>query len=391
MLRPRQALVIEGIQMYYMLDDWGIKMGTPSKKEVLFLPFMQIPTGHHHVADAVMEELYVAVKTISCEKVDILSYSYGVLEKLISTTYLNWIKAMPSAYDKLYSYLAVRNQTKRPRQLLYEIMFTPFFKRLINENKPNILFCTHCLPSNIASSLKQKGRLEAITVNVYTDYFVNRVWGIDGIDYHFVPSITVKDFLMDLGVKENKIFVTGIPVHPIFQEQKFNYNRKKELHILVGGGSLGIGSIEKIIPKNPTIQYTVLCGQNEKLYSKLQNQNNPYITPVRYIKSKKDMNQLYNDVDAVITKPGGVTISECLRKQLPIFTCNALPGQEKVNEMELESLGVINRLTPENVEQQIKDFFQNSDLQEAYVTNVRKYHNHIEKQPLVEILLKLCR
>ncbi len=368
-------------------------MGTTSKKEALLLPFMQIPTGHHHVADAIMEELQLAIQTMNCEKVDILSYSYGIVEKLVSSAYIHWINKLPSAYDKVYSYLAVKNQTKRTRQLLYEAMFTSFFKKLMNENKPSILFCTHCLPSNIASVLKQKGRIDAITVNVYTDYFINRVWGIDGIDFHLVPSKKVKDFLMELGVDANKIFITGIPVHPIFKERKSSPKRKRNLHVLVGGGSLGIGSIEKIIPEQPTIQYTVLCGHNEKLYNKLQQLNEPNITPVRYINNKVAMNQLYNNVDAVITKPGGVTISECLMKHIPIFTCNALPGQEKVNELELESLGVINRLVSnrQNVEQQIMEFFQCQEQQKAYAKRVKEYHSYIEKQSLVEILVELCR
>lgn len=368
-------------------------MATPTKKDALFLPFMQIPTGHHHVADAVMEELQHAIQTINCEKVDILSYSYGMVEKLVSSAYIQWIKVMPSAYNKLYSFLAVKNQTKRNRQLLYEAMFSTFFQRLMNENQPKILFCTHCLPSNIASVLKRKGRLEATTVNVYTDYFVNRVWGIEGIDYHLVPSISVKEFLIDLGVCPDKIFITGIPVHPIFQKEKTVHNPEKKLHILVGGGSLGIGSMDSIIPAKPTVHYTVLCGQNEKLYATLSKRNDPFVTPVRYINSKQDMNQLYNDVDAVITKPGGVTVSECLMKQLPIFICNALPGQEKVNELELDALGVINRLTPsrKNIEEQIKEFFRDRNQQEAYARNVKRYHQNLESQSLVDILVKLCR
>src|SRR4051794_39083884 len=121
------------------------------REEALFLPFMQIPTGHHHVADAVIEELHHSVKRMTCDKVDILSYSYGKLEKIVSATYLNWIKMMPKGYDYLYQLLAVKNQTKRTRQLLYEVMFISFFKKMLKENNPSIVFCTHCLPSNLAS------------------------------------------------------------------------------------------------------------------------------------------------------------------------------------------------------------------------------------------------
>ena len=43
------------------------------------------------------------------------------------------------------------------------------------------------------------------------------------------------------------------------------------------------------------------------------------------------MNVLYDKADAIITKPGGITITECLWKQVPIFVYEALPGPEEMN------------------------------------------------------------
>jgi processive 1,2-diacylglycerol beta-glucosyltransferase len=362
------------------------------KEKALFLPFLTLPTGHHHVADAVMDELEKTFQTMNCDKVDILSYSYGPIEKLVSSTYINWIKVMPKVYDALYRHLAVQNQTNRSRQVLYELLFISFFKRLMKKSQPNILFCTHALPSNLASVLKQKNQLHATIVNVYTDYFVNRIWGISGIDYHFVPSIRVKQFLLDLGVDESSIYVTGIPIHPVFTQSSQLPIKNERLHVLITGGSLGIGAIEKLIPEKPTIQYIILCGQNVKLYQRLLQRNNPLITPVKYVESKEKMNEIYDQVDAVITKPGGVTVSECLKKHKPIFTCSALPGQEKVNELELKELGVINPIHPnlDTVEDQIIDFFRNEDAKTSYKHAVNLYHHHLERKSLPDILQEIC-
>ncbi|GIO26413.1 MGDG synthase family glycosyltransferase [Ornithinibacillus bavariensis] len=382
MLKFFVALVIEGIE----------NMEIRQKENALFLPFLKLPTGHHHVADAVMKELQNTFQTLNCEKVDILSYSYGPIERLVSTAYISWIKIMPKAYDKLYQYLAVNNQTNRSRQLVYEVLFTSFFKRLMEKNQPRILFCTHSLPSNLASVLKQKNQLQATTVNVYTDFFVNRVWGISGIDYHLVPSIRMKNFLLELGVDESTIYVTGIPIHPIFKKTSQCLSRNKRLTVLITGGSLGMGAIEKLIPTKPTIHYIVLCGKNEKLYQRLQQKNDPLITPINYIENKEKMNGIYDQVDAVVTKPGGVTVSECLMKRKPIFTCSALPGQEKVNELELKELGVIYPIDIGlgNVESHIKDFFQNKEAKTLYEEAVNVFHRHLDKKSLPEILQEIC-
>ncbi|GAC43319.1 UDP-N-acetylglucosamine:LPS N-acetylglucosamine transferase [Paenibacillus popilliae ATCC 14706] len=47
------------------------------------------------------------------------------------------------------------------------------------------------------------------------------------------------------------------------------------------------------------------------------------------------MNDLYNQADAVLAKPGGVTVSECLYKKVPILVYHALPGQEEINLLHL--------------------------------------------------------
>lgn len=366
---------------------------SPSKKQrdALFLPFMQIPTGHHHVAEALMDNFQQVNRNMKCQKVDILAYSFGSVERVISSTYLTAIKVLPQAYHWIYDQMAYKKVTKRKRQLLYEVLFSYFFKRLMKENETEILFCTHALPSNIASMLKQKGKLDAITVNVYTDYFVNRIWGMEGIDYHIVPSRLVKLFLMRNGVKENRIFVTGIPVHAAFHEKVEQQTNRQDIRVLVTGGSLGVGAMDKLIPSNPSsenLHYYVLCGKNNVLYEKLITKRNPNVTPLPYIENKKEMNRLYDQVDAVLTKPGGVTVSESLMKRKVLFIYDALPGPEKVNVEQLKQLELIIPLNiqEDSVENQIMGYFSDKDRQEQFKMKIDDYHQSLDKKTMNEIL-----
>ncbi|WP_164668113.1 MGDG synthase family glycosyltransferase [Virgibacillus doumboii] len=355
------------------------------QKKALFLPFMQIPTGHHHVADALIQEMQQAREDMICDKVDILSYSYGRMEKVISSAYLTWIRLFPDVYDRIYQHAAYR-RSPVGRHYLYETLFVHFLKRLANQLHPNILFCTHALPSNIASVLKMKEQLQSITVNVYTDYFVNRIWGIEGIDYHLVPSVMVKEDLLKKGVQEERIFITGIPIHPVFHLGKHSRESSEEISILVTGGSLGVGAIEKILASSTSdkIHYFVLCGKNEALYEQLVREKRQSVTPIPYVTSKGEMNALYDRVDAVVTKPGGVTVSECLMKRKPIFVYNPLPGQEKINADNLKQLGLVTpvELHDNLVEQQIIDFFADEKKHEKYNKNVDAYHQHLDERSL---------
>ena len=59
-----------------------------------------------------------------------------------------------------------------------------------------------------------KGKCHVPIINVYTDFFINSVWGKEGIDVHFLPSQEVKEQLMrNHQIPNHKMIVTGIPVH----------------------------------------------------------------------------------------------------------------------------------------------------------------------------------
>lgn len=358
----------------------------PSGKRVLFLPFMRIASGHHQVANALLAMLKHIQYTTECEKVDILSYSYGRLESVISGIYLAWIKHLPHSYHWLYIQSSVQPNRKERRNTFYGTLFLPFFKKMLRDKEPDILFCTHALPSNIANRLKRKGNCHAIIVNAYTDFFINRVWGLSEVDFHFVPSQMVKDELLRKGVSQDKIFVTGIPVHPTFRQKQISPpKRKHQITILVAGGNLGINMVEHLHKYNGNkLHFYVLCGKNNALYQKLIKENHSRITPVSYISSPEEMSLLYDQVDAVLTKPGGVTISECLHKKKPIFVYHVLPGQEMINKQQLLKLDLIMpiNLDDNQFEEQIINFFNDQKAQKNYLSHVENYLASLEQPPL---------
>lgn len=99
------------------------------------------------------------------------------------------------------------------------------------------------------------------------------------------------------------------------------------------------------------------------------------------------MNKLYDQIDAIVTKPGGVTISESLFKRKPIFIYHVLPGQEEINLQQLKKLGVIFYLNKwkdakETLEEQLYSFFQNENQLQCYQERITEYHRQlITKEP----------
>jgi processive 1,2-diacylglycerol beta-glucosyltransferase len=368
------------------------------KKSVLFLPFLQIPSGHHQVAKALMDGICQLHPQIDCEKVDILAYSYGRVEKLVSSIYLKWIKSFPQFYNVLYRNAVYKNNLHREKRYrLYELLFLAFMKKLVVDRKPDLIVCTHSLPAYMLNYLKEKESLKVPVVNVYTDYFIHEFWGVKNIDFHFVPNTQIKSYLMGRGVKEEQIFVTGIPIHHNVkkQEQHKSLQNLECFNILVSGGSLGVGEMDNLLQaiKNTRtphkIKFYVLCGKNKKLFSQLTSLQIKHIVPYPYIENMEEIDSLYDQVDAILTKPGGVTISESLMKRKPIFIYHALPGQEKINQQQLTEIGVVIPLEGKNICEQVISVLQEKEKLIEYHHKVDEYHHYLHPRTPSELLVEL--
>ena len=309
----------------------------------MFLPLLQMQSGHHQVAEALMDLLKKHTDDFIFKKIDLLSYTNKSLEKVITNGYLNWIRYAPETYNLAYKSFFYVPPTKKHSFKWYEPLFLKKMEQLIAEEKPDLLVCTHGFPSYLLSKLKMKGKCDLPIINVYTDFFINSVWGREGIDLHLLPSQEVKAKL-SRKVPNQQLIVTGIPVH---QEMTKTFTRKKHtnrLKILLSGGNSGLGGILKLAEElklSTNLDFLILCGNNKKLYDEIHSWDLEHIKPLRYLSSRLEMNQLYEEVDAIISKPGGVTISEAIQKKLPIFVHSALPGQEKINLRYLKTQNLV--------------------------------------------------
>ncbi|WP_428911494.1 MGDG synthase family glycosyltransferase [Niallia sp. Krafla_26] len=366
-------------------------------KSILFLPFLQIPSGHHQVANALIDGILEIDPAIKCHKVDILSFSYGNMEKVISYIYLKWIHSFPNIYNAIYRMSVYKKIETNKRYRLYEILFISFMRKLLIEKRPDLIVCTHALPAYMMNFLKDKIEFHIPVINVYTDYFIHRFWGLDHIDFHFVPSNEVKTFLEKRGINKEKIFVTGIPIHNKIKKinQIPKYDKKSRSTVLISGGNLGIGGLEHLLnmieerKSREHIQFYVLCGKNKKLYEKLKCLNKNDIIPFPYINCREKMNRLYDEIDAILTKPGGVTISESLFKRKPILIYDALPGQEEINLKQLEEVGLVFHLKTENMYEQILSILQDENKLTEYQNQVDHFHSHIHKKDPAQIITEI--
>ncbi|MBF7097507.1 MGDG synthase family glycosyltransferase [Alkalibacter mobilis] len=362
--------------------------------KILFLPVLQIPTGHHAVADSLIRSIESRVKNIECKKVDIFSYGNEKFEKRLRVAYLAWIRFLPKSYGYVYLKSMHSNKSKRKFKIVERVFLKKMKKLLKNEN-PDLIVCTSSIPSYIVDSLRETGVKTAPVLNVYTDFWANNLWGLRNTEFHYVTDRNFKEELTkNQAVDPEKITVTGIPVDECFLEHVKKDPNADKRQVLISGGSTGLGGIKKIISHlmlegSSSYSFVVLCGNNKNLYEKISDLKMDNVKPLAYVSSCDKMNEIYDSSHAIITKPGGVTVSECLHKRLPIFICSSLPGQEEINKDYLGKKELVYDIDLDrSIIAQLDVFFEDLVEQENWEVRVDEYLSEIES-PAWKELLKL--
>lgn len=360
-------------------------------KKILLLPLLNsMPSGHHQAAKAIEEYITGYSEEIECKKVDLLSEWNAGAEKAIVKFYLSWIRHAPALYSLFYRISANKPAKKTPSHPLYDFLFLDKMEQIIAEEKPDLIICTHAFASYFINKLKQMGKCPMPCVNVYTDFFINDLWGKSEIEYHFVPSLQVKSELQSSrGIQEENVFITGIPVSLKFDEQLKKEEENGRLTMLIFGGNKDLSNLVKSLKsgnRNRTWDFQILTSKNEISFKKAKAFNSDTAEILPDISSKEKMNHLYSNADAFVTKPGGVSISEALRKNVPIFIHSALPGQEKINLNYLSAQKLVFEVPEnENLVDFVEDTLSDKEKMREHKEAVQRYRDSLTLRKAEEI------
>lgn len=301
--------------------------------------------GHMKAAEAILNGLKKHT-THEAVLVDALDYSYPFFKKMYREGYFFLISKIPLAWAVFFGILdiPILQPLVRLGRRIYNFLNTQkLHKYLIKENFDCII-SAHFMPNEVASALKQRGKITSKIITVVTDYDVHRIWLAKNIDQYCVASSWTKEKLIKMGIDASKVHFTGIPTDEKFSKEYDVAKLKKELGlkenmftVLIATGSFGMGPIEEIIDTLEGFQVIAVCGHNKDLYERLVKKNLPNVKPCPLIKNMFELMAVSN---AMITKPGGLSISEALVCSLPMIFFSAIPGQEANNIKVLSYSGV---------------------------------------------------
>src|SRR5262245_3030316 len=124
--------------------------------------------GHIRAADALQKAFTISGASREVRHVDVLNYTNKVFRHFYSTAYLDMVNRMPEVLGWLYDHLDKPWKNERRRLALDKLNTRPLVK-LLKEYDPDIVICTHFLPSEILSWLKAKERISCPQAIVVTD------------------------------------------------------------------------------------------------------------------------------------------------------------------------------------------------------------------------------
>lgn len=297
--------------------------------------------GHVQAAEAIKKYIMLNNPNSEVQILDTLKYINPIIDKVVIGSYLKTIKTTPSLFGKLYDYAETDDGLATVSNKVNELLAFRIAP-LINKFKPEILICTHPFPAEMVSVLKLKRKIDIPAISILTDYAPHSFWIQPAIDAYIVSNSDMIDEMISRGVDRDIIHDLGIPVNPSFIKQHDKVATMNELGLnpdkptlLIMGGSLGIGKISDIyneVLKLPIdVQILVITGSNKKLYSELTKLKESSLKDTRIIGFTGSVNKYMQACDLLLTKPGGLTITEALICGIPIAIFSPIPGQEEKN------------------------------------------------------------
>ncbi len=367
-----------------MLELLDPKQPNTSGPPILSAYYLTVGSGHQMAALSVAQALNAENPEVTVFVTDPLSQAVEILPSILERMQAASIALTPVIYDALCR--------RGGRMLLFEWIrdlevLQELLKENLNETHSNVVLATHVVPCILALSLKKNGILSKVFA-IVTDFGLHTLWPVQEIDGYFVGHEELRQTLIYRGADPAKIFVTGIPIRPAYNSlaDRASQHRRETLRILFLAGGIRSGAyvdvqqnifeildgIQKLSSRH--VQVTLIAGKQEKLQRKVEEYGQQHPELGLIVKGFVDnMHEFMHSHDIVITKPGGLTMSEILACGACSILLKASPGQENANAEFMARHGVALRgETPDEVVNAIERCMQEPGLLEAMRKRARK-------------------
>lgn len=298
--------------------------------------------GHNAAAKALKSELESrGHNVVMMDPYELVSRR---LAKEVGGAYVKMVQHTPRVFGLVYSLGNLVRRVPMNSPVYYaNIAVAKKLGEYLKENAVDVIITTHLYPAELITYLKKNVRKLPPSIYVATDYVCIPFTEETNCDYYVIPGAAQAQDFIHRGIPEEKIAPLGIPVSPAFESNMSKAEARRLLglepmrrYLLLAGGSIGAGNIEKTIDAilkyfDKNLIYAkiiVISGNNEKLYQKLEKK---YGREIILIKHTNDMAAYMRACDVFISKPGGLSSTEAAVAGVPCIHMAPIPGCESYN------------------------------------------------------------
>ena len=329
----------------------------------------------HHSAAAAISNIFTQIGN-ECRIVDICYENNKPIGYIIDKGYLLSVKWLKGFYSKTYTKLLGREPGKRDVTMWLSDYLTKKFRSYVLDYNPDVIICTHVLGAMVATNYTKNGEINAKTVGILTDFTLHPYWEeAIGLDYIVIPNEKLANDCIAKGYRKDQILPIGVPIQQKFSTVLSKEAAREKLGIMtdkptvtVMSGSMCYGGLTETVKAldkiNRCFQIIAVCGSSKEELKKLE------ATKFRHKVLKLGFTDMMNVVmdasDCIITKPGGLSVSESLSRGLPMMLVHPIPGHEERNLRFIVDNGAALEITDEfKADMAVKEFLSNTALRES--------------------------
>lgn len=334
--------------------------------------------GHTSAAYSIKEKILLENSNYNVEIIDFIEYLFPNTSKIIYGIFNFLVNKCCTLYNFLNKIASKNSKAPLKSFIVRKI------DKLLNDNSIDMCISVFPICSQYISAYKTLKKSNTILNTCITDIDVSKEWISNETNLYFVASEKTKANLINMGVEQEKIVVSGIPV-------KRKFNCKKDLkikkNILIMGGGLGlIPSIDEFLTdldNNDSFTINVLMGNNKKMYDKISNK----YKNVNVIGFTNEVYKYMKEADLIVTKAGGVTMFEAIASRTPLFIIKPFLKQEIGNALFIENnnIGKVVWNKSRSLSSDILKLIENKEKRLEMINNMQKIKMNLETTSFVSL------
>jgi processive 1,2-diacylglycerol beta-glucosyltransferase len=314
--------------------------------------------GHVRAAQALTATGPLLDPPCGAVHIDAMAHVTASFRKVYTDWYLQLVNRAPELWSWLHQkadstpHSATTQRLRRGIERLNARALLQEVRRV----KPDAVICTHFLPAELLMRERNRGRLACPVWLQVTDFDLHNMWIVPGMAGYFAATHEVAARMRARGLVPDRIHVTGIPVMPAFAQDRMpardtcvaqlGLDPGRPVLLMASGGA-GVGDLPSMVERalgmaqaeGGGFQVIAVAGRNAAALEALKALARRHPGRLAAVGFTGEMEQLMAAADLVVTKPGGLTVSECLALGKPMLLISPIPGQEEHNAIFLMEEG----------------------------------------------------